>query len=78
MVQYVDKAPFTTSFHLLRLERAGIISVQIQDRIIKSSQKTNQTLIFSRISTIAVLIPQIPVLNGNDPFGWSVIGFTHS
>jgi hypothetical protein len=32
-------------------------------------------LIFSNISTIAVLMPQIPVLNENDPSGWS---FTHS
>ena len=38
----------------------------------------DDVLTFSRIFTIAVLIPEIPVLNGNDPSGRSVIGFTHS
>ena len=32
IVQYIDKARSTTSSHLRRLERAGIVSVQIVDR----------------------------------------------
>ena len=36
------------------------------------------TFNFFKISAIAILIPKIPVLNGNDPCGWSVIGFIHS
>ena len=35
-------------------------------------------LIFSTMSAIAVLIPEIPVLNGNEPPGWSVMGCIHS
>ena len=38
----------------------------------ESDKEGEDVLIFSRISAITVLIPEIPVLNGNEPSGWSV------
>jgi hypothetical protein len=35
-------------------------------------------MVFLSIFTITVLIPELPVLKGNDPSEWRVIGFIYT